>query len=199
MRIKGLGQVDPGGEHVVRVETGVDAQHLDEAADEQSRGDQQHQTDGGFGDDQPIVEEIAAAPAGHTTGAFAKRQRGIEARHAPRRDQSEEEAGQNGNRDGESQNGRVDGDLVEARQFLGHEPDQQVENPGGEENTERAAREREQQGFEQDLAHDGESAGADGGAQGHFGSAPGGARQHEAGDVGASDQEHQGHGREEDP
>ena len=108
--------------------------------------------------------------------------------------ESEEQAGEHGDRDTEREHGQVNLDVGLVRERIFRQRwDDDGERAIGEEHAENGSGEGEQQGLGQELADEAWAAGADGGANGEFMLAHRAAGQEKDGDVAASDGEQKGY------
>ena len=99
-----------------------------------------------------------------------------------------------------SSTGSVDGDPRLVRHVeLGHQRDDGANRAEGEQHTERAAGEREQDALGQELTQQPAAAGANRHPDGHLARPRGAARQLQVGDVGARDEEQERDRAEEQP
>ena len=110
-----------------------------------------------------------------------------------------EQRGHDRQRRGEQKHPRVKPDLVEARQRRRCECDERSRQPDREHQAEDAADRRQERRFGEQLANQAPAAGAEGAAHRDLALARHGARQHQAGDVGARDQQYEADGGEDDP
>ena len=100
-----------------------------------------------------------------------------------RRQQAEQQAGEDRHAEREGQHRAVDRDLPGARREAGGEGDQQIADEPADQEAERAAGDREQRALGQQLAGDAAAAGAERAAQRQLALAPDDPRQREVGDV----------------
>src|SRR6185436_6253573 len=84
----------------------------------------------------------------------------IEAAHAQRRHQPEDDAGHDGDRQREQEHLAVDGDVAEARDAARSEGADAFERPDREDQPERPASDRERHALSEQLADDAAAAGA---------------------------------------
>jgi hypothetical protein len=117
-----------------------------------------------------------------------------EARHA-----AEEKAGDDRETEREQEHRAVDRDRERIRRTAEAEPADHRDACIRKRESDRAARERKHQVFDEQLACDAQSAGTERGAHGHFLLPRRQTRQHEIGDVGARDQQHAGDQRLQKP
>ena len=112
--------------------------------------------------------------------------------------ESEEDAGEGGDGQGEEQHGQAERDLLIARQGeaagFGDGGGEQVGGPPGEQESERAAGRGEQYGFDEKLAHQAAASGAQCQAEGDLLLTAAGAAEEQVGDVGAGDEQQKGDG-----
>src|ERR1700759_4416500 len=100
----------------MRIETRIDMEDAHKTPDPASRANQQDQPDCGFGYYEPVMEIALTATAGHAASAIAQGERWVQARHPPRRENAEQQASQQREHGGESQDRAVDRNLFCTRQ-----------------------------------------------------------------------------------
>ena len=183
------------GENIVRIEAGTHLVEGDEGANEKRRADEQDQGQRDFADDQqraglPLAESSARAVA-----ALFQRRVQIGVRRGERREQAEENAGEQRDGEGEAEHAPIQADgravLADAGQACGTDGEQCSHAYKAESHAENAAGQGEQHTFSEQLAHDARAAGSQCGAYGELTFAAGGAHQQQIGDIGAGDQQHQ--------
>ena len=129
---------------------------------------------------------LSACPRGRRESSRAGRQAAQQRRHD----------GQGGR---EQQNPRVNPDLVQARQRRRRESHERARQPHGEHQAEDAAKHRQERRFGEQLPDEPSAAGAKRAANRDLALPPHGARQHQAGNVGAGNQEDESNGRKRHP
>ena len=97
----------------------------------------------------------------------------------------------------EAERKRIDPDFSDARNQVGAEGDQRAQRPLGQQQSDGAAKHREEHAFGDELAHHVAAARAEREARRDLSSSSGKAREQQVGDVRARDQEHARHGAEE--
>ena len=124
-----------------------------EAFQHQSASRQKDDRQGDLRHDQPgaralLVQPIAAAPR-----AFMQSQGERAAlRNSPGRPDSDQDAGNNCDHDGERQSGKIDPRLLETRYRRGTQSEDRIETPDREEHTGGRAEQREDSAFSQHLS-----------------------------------------------
>ncbi|MDQ3137822.1 MAG: hypothetical protein M3Q93_09600 [Gemmatimonadota bacterium] len=113
------------------------------------------------------------------------------------RGEAEQHAGHERHREREEHHGRIDADLIHARQIRRIDRDQRPHSPEREEQAQASAGQRQQHALGQELTHEPLPAGAKRGPDGDLLRAGRGARQQQIGDVGACDQEHEPDGAQQ--
>ena len=183
---------DLHGENVIRREAGRDGLETHVAADEEAGAGEEHEREGELGDDEEAAQAVARQTQAAAGGAAAagRFEGGIDVHsdRAPGGGDAEEEAGDDGDAEGEGENGAVDLDFLQTGDVAGVDGSYDVESPLGDEETGGAAHDGEEKALGEQLADDAQAAGAQGGTDGDFFFARGGAGEQEVGDVGAGDQ-----------
>ncbi len=101
---------DLHGQHVVRIEPGIDAHQRDEAADEERRADEQHHRERDLGDDEHAAHALPAGAGARAARAVLQRLREIGPRQLQRRDDAEEQAGDERQAGGGGEHAQVERD-----------------------------------------------------------------------------------------
>src|SRR5208282_1553400 len=175
-------------QHVVRIEARVHFPECAEAADHQSRGDQQYQRHRHFYHHKNALRAVtrtaAAAPA------FLERIVQIRTRRFQRRTQSKENPACQRYQQRKKQHTRIQPDLRRARKIYGQLSDCYFRAPPRQHQANRPTRESEQEAFRQKLAKQPSSAGSHGRSYREFTRAHRRPGQHQIGHVHASDQKH---------
>ena len=181
------GQADLREEHAARVEAGVDALELPEAAHQQARA--RHQHHGGReleGGERPARAQAVAARRPPALAQARLRLAGAAQGRQRTEHQGREDRG--GEREGER--AAVDRHLIEPRQ-LGADRPHEPHEPPRDERSEGAAEAGEQQALGEQLAEEPPRARAEGGADRELALAAHAAREDEVGDAGAGHQQQQ--------
>src|SRR5580700_2574773 len=133
----------------------------------------------------------------NAAGAFLQDLVEVGARGAESRDHAEEQTGENAEGGKVAADGVVHGELdpVGAADAGGGEIEP-ADAEYGEAKTGEAAKDAEEDAFDEELADDAPAGSAEGGADGHLALAGDGAAEHHVGDVGAGDEEHEADGGE---
>ena len=80
-------------EQIAVVESGVDALHADEAANEQRRADEQHERQRDFADDEAVAQALPASARARTAAArVAQRLVEVRSRRLKRRREAEQQS-----------------------------------------------------------------------------------------------------------
>ena len=115
-------------------------------------------------------------------------------------EEPEENAGEERDSEGEEEDAPVEADggpvFADAGQSGGGDGEERAHAGVAKDEAKNAARDREDDGFGEELADDTGAAGTHGGADGEFTLAAGGADEEEIGDVGAGDEEDEADGSE---
>ena len=178
------------GQHVVRIETGIDAVQRPQTADHQPRADQQHKRESHFANNQDVARRAAARIRVRPTESLFQPVIYIRTREAPGGRKPGDQTGGDGNREGESQNLRVETNRSGLRQLIAEECDDKRDAAMSHEQTERAARRREQHSLREHLLNHSPPTRTERRADGNFFAPPERLRQHEIRDVGAGDQKY---------
>ena len=184
----GARQIGAEGEHVVRVETGIHALQMIEAAHQQSRAAEQHQSERDFADHEHAAQRVAPEADGVAAAAFAKRRDQIGLRHVDRRRETEQDAGQSGDRDGEQHHRGIQRDLIRARQNGRVQVDQQARSRPREQEPKGGAERGEQHALGEKLADQPSASRAQCVADADFAPPRGRAREQQVRQIDAGDQ-----------
>ena len=175
-------------QQTVRIEAGVDALQFQEAAEHQARSDQQHEGKGHLGHHHEVAQQPCTAER-RIAAAGAQQRRDAGPRGADCRRQSEQRGRHQRRQRGEPQYGGIDSNSVQARQAGGRNGAQFVDAHPRQAQAKQRARECQQHGFRQRLAHQAPPTPAQRRADGQFPLAQRRAHQQQIGHVGASDQQ----------
>ena len=146
------------GEDVVRVEAGIDVAQGEEGADEQRGADEQDEGERDFADDEQGARFALAESGAGAVAAFLERGVEVGARGADGGEESEEDAGEQGDAEGEGEDTPIDADggsvFADAGDVAGAESQQRAHADVAEDETENAAGDGEQDAFGEQLADD---------------------------------------------
>src|SRR5215510_11526568 len=126
IRVSSFGQIDLDAQQFVGVYDRIDALQSNEAIEHQARADQQRHRNRHFADGQQISQPVT--PACRRGAAFLQRMLQVWPRRLQGRSQSEDQAGQYGERESEKQDAPVNIDLLQARQIFGAERDERLDS-----------------------------------------------------------------------
>ena len=179
------------GQHVVGIESRIDAPEFGEAANHQSGARQQDDGERHFHDHENPLGAMpgAARPAPSLLERFLK----IALRILERRGQAEQDSCQHGSGEHEQQHAPVEMDFLGSGQCLGQHLERPLQPPRGKEQTQAPAGQSEQDAFGQKLPNDAAAGRAQRGADGEFTGASRRARQQEIRHVHAGDEKNKTH------
>ena len=129
------------------------------------------------------------SPGGGTTAAFLQRFGQVGLATGEAWSETEEQAGADGDCEGEQKNGAVDVHLAQAGNGLRADTFHQVDGPVGKEDSERSAADRQHDTFRQALTEETRATGTNRDPNCHLPFACGGAGEEHGGEVGAGDEE----------
>ena len=139
------------GEDVVRVEAGVDVAQGEEGADEQGGSDEEDERERDFADDEQGAGFALAESGAGAVAAFLERRVEVGTRGADGGEQSEEDAGEQGDAEGEGEDAPIDADggsvFADAGDVAGAEGEQGAHAEIAENGTEDASGEWRAEGF----------------------------------------------------
>src|SRR5262245_21731857 len=147
LRVSSFRQIDSDAQQFAGVHDRIDALQPNEAIEHQARAYQQRHSNRHFADDQQIPQPVTSARRGG--GAFLQPMLQPWPRSLQRRRKSEDQAGQDGERESEKQDAPVDIDLLQARQIVGAERDERLDSQPRQAQTAGAAQRSDQQTFGQ--------------------------------------------------
>jgi len=179
------------------IEAGVDGDQLAQGAHQQPGADQQHDCQRHLRDD-----ERAAQPRGRYPCRRARRggvqvlDRGT--RTAQRRGQAKQHASGHGHERRHGEHREVEADVGDARHLGRRRSDEQVHTPAGQQGAGSPARQRQDHALDQRLADEPPARRAERGPNRQLPLARGRPGEHQVGDVGAGDEQHERHGAEDD-
>ena len=190
-------RIDVHHQHVSIVEARIDPHQLHEAADEQPRANQQHDRQRDFCDDQQAAQALATCTRGAGPSAVLERARQVGTRRLQRRNDPEEETGHQGRCHGRREHAQVEADRGDAREAGGQPGANRLDAEIREQDAERRATQGEHHPFDEQRAHQPPPARTERRPDSHLAAADRRPRQHQVGDVGARDQQHQRHRAEQ--
>ena len=176
-----------------RIEPNRRLQEIDERAQHQARGDERHDRQRDFRDDESALQRAAA----HHRGSGAARIERLTQRIAgeeQRGNQAEHDAGRNREPDRPEHDEAIDRDLGLPRQMDWTEPIEDAYTAACQQQPARAAEYREHEVLGQELPHEAEPRGAQRTADRELALARLGPRQHQVRDVDARDEQHEADG-----
>src|SRR5579872_2479707 len=189
------------GEHVVGVEARIYVAQRDEGANKQRCPDEQNHRQGDLTDDEQGTRLALAESRAGAVAAFLQRAVQVRTRGANRREDAENNAGEQRNAESEGKDAPIESDsgavFPHPRQVGRADGEQRTDAGIAEDRTKHATREREQNAFRQELAHDADGTGSHGGADGELPLSSRGAHEQEIRHVGARDQQDEADGSEE--
>ena len=183
------------GEDTAWFESRLDLLQPGEAREQQPDGDQQHERERDFGDEQAGSQ--TAAGSDRSASRFLQRFLHVHTRRLPRGQQADRQSGDERHGQREAERQRIDPDLDRARNEIGAKGDQRGKRPLRQQQAHRAAEDGEEHAFGDELADHVEPGRAEREARRDLPPPAGKAREHEVGDVRARNQEHTSHGAEE--
>ena len=185
-------------EHAVGVESRIDVLQAHEAANQETRADEQNQRQRHFRDDEPAENAPRPRPAA-VAAAFAKRLIDRARRHDRRHEAEDQARGEgDGHRHGEHR--QVERDLIESRHryAIGNERDQPAVKRKRQRQPGDAARGAEQQALAEQLREETPASRTERGADAELALAHRASRQEQIRHVHARNQQHQKNGTSQD-
>ena len=182
-----------------RREPGLHGTEGDEGPHHQSRGNQQDQRERDLQDHQRVPGPMPLAAAAGAASAPPQCRPDLRSAMPEDGDDAEQESGPNRDDQRESDDRGIDRDVAEPWQRRRPDQHEEPQRGEGEPKPQDAARERQDEAFDETLARDAAPAGAQRGANRELVLTSFGADQQQIGHVGARDQEHQANRREQDP
>ena len=116
----------------MRIESRLHFLETEEALDQQSRADQQHERERHFADEQEVARVCPPMPF-TAAPAFFKRAADVEFRGLQRGREPEENAGENRKTEREKRDAIIEPDLIEARPAFRQERQEHVHQPDAQE------------------------------------------------------------------
>src|SRR4051812_35063874 len=142
---------------MVGIEPGRDVLKTDEAADEKSRPDQQHEREGQLGNHQQAAQAVpGCAEATVRLGAPSTGLEGdvkVDIHRANGRSEAEHNSSQDGDAESEGQYAAINSDQIEARNIARVDRTDDVESPLGNQQSGRTTHQPEQHAFSQQLPY----------------------------------------------
>ncbi len=177
--------------HAGRIEPRAQAAQMHEGAHEEARADEQHDAHRHFADDQEAPR--APAPAtGHSARArFRERRVDVHAARVQRGHESEEQAGHEGGEQRDRQHRPIELHGIAHGKHGRAQLDEGAQSAPADDETERAAAEREQRALNQELPDDGTPPASERHARGNLPRARSRSREQQTGDVHAGNEQHQ--------
>src|SRR5712692_2609130 len=198
--IRGRGLIGTQGDaerqHFARIKSRIDAPEDSQAADHQARADEQDESQGHFNSDQNALGSVTFTA--RAAGAFLQRFNYVGPEHLQSGDETEDDAGQDGNSHSKEKHVRVEANFFDARQRIRQSGNDGAHTQFGQEEADGAASNTEQDALGQQLANHARSAGTEGGADGKFASAASRAGEEQVSHVGAGDEKHEADRPQED-
>ena len=198
LAVLGARKLQTQGQNAGRRKSRVSVVQRDEAADQQTRADEQHQRDRKLAHGERRAQPPSPDTLGPASAAFFQMHAGIAARRVQRREDADENAADQRCGGGVREHLRVDGDVGQARQRSRRKRSQQVHAPGGEHQSRGAAKQRDDQALGEQLAQQPRTAGAERGANRQLAVARRRARQQQVRDIRARDEQDERDGAEQD-
>ena len=184
------GQPHARGQHAIGVVARIHRDERREAAAEQGRADQQDDRERGF-DGEEHAAHARAGRADRARAAGLHRRGEIDARASERRRGARHDAREDRGEHRGAEEADVDANLLEAREIRGREHGHGGGQRDADDDAERAAEERDDEAFGEELTHQAAASRAERGAHRQLAAARAAAREEQIGEVGARDQQHQ--------
>lgn len=190
-----LGQRELQGHHARGLEAGIGGDDPGEAPRQQGRPRDHQQGHGHLAGHQDDADDPSGPAAGGPRRILLERIVQVGARRLEGRRQTEQQAGEERESEGEEEDGAVDADLRQHR--TGDRPsltrraqgEQRLDRPCSQQHAESASRESEEKALGEELRHDPRGACTQGRAEGHLAAPRRGARQLQIGQVDAGDEQ----------
>ena len=178
---------------MLRIESQPHLEQIPKTAQQQARGDHQHQRQREFRDHQHPARSRLLRGARRSAPFQPERMRQIQPACLPRGSQAEDDAGGHRGGQGEQQNGPVDRYVVEPRQAFRNHAQQESFRAEQNRQTSRSTQQRKQQALGQQLPHQPLARRSQRLANRHLASSGAGPRQQQIRHVHAPNQQHQSH------
>ena len=186
-------------QHVVGDHSRIGAFETAELTDHAGDAERQHECQCNLDDDEPIAHPAEDQGARRTATRCFRDVLRVRPRDHHGRRQAKDHGDDDAHGEQEPERGPVEPDFVRSRDFGGADPDEKVERPARDDNTGHAAREREQQTLDEELADEPSRTRAERGTRDDFVRARGGASEEQVGDVGARCGKHQSDSAHQQP
>ena len=196
--VAGQRRIDGEAEQMLAAESQIDVLQIVQRPRKQRGGDQHQQRERHLRDHQCLAQADVRAAGGDVTGVVLQGERELRRSGLPGGSQSEEDAGENGEPEGEGEHAQVRSGGERKVRGIGKQTEEGAAGPPGEENSDGAAGDRENEAFGNQLAHQQEAAGAHGKADRDLFLPADGAGEQQVGDIGAGDQQQQADDAEQD-
>ena len=184
---------------MVRVKPEIRSAGLAQALDAEAGADQQHERERDLADHQQAAQAVVGRRQARAASALLQRRVEIGPRGLQRRREPEDQAGGEGDQEGEPEGAGVDADRDPDGQIgMRHPSHQQVDRPIGDQHSKAPARAGQQQAFGEQLPDQPAAAGAHGESDGDFLLPAGGPGQEQVRHVGRHDQQHADADRQQD-
>ena len=193
VRIPRARQIDRHRQDVVDAIPGIDRHQLGEAPRDQTRAHEQHEGNGHFGDDERAARALTSA-RGVASAAFAEHRLHVESRRLNRREKSEQHADDARRHECDHEYAQVDANVVEPRNVLRAQCDEETRADSGEQDADDTARERQDDALDEQLAEQSPATGAEGRADRHLAASALGAGEQQARDVRTGNEQHEADG-----
>ncbi len=190
-------QLIAGDEHVLGLEAGVDGEHSAIAAQEDAGGCEEKQGDGDFRDDEAGAEPGVTGRSGAAARAVLQGVDDVGAGGSENGSDAAESAGGDGQNESKKDDGRIHGDGVDAGQGFRQKMQRGAYSDDCQAQADATAGKAQEQAGEHRLAEDGAGRSTQCDLHSVIAATADGADQQESGDVGAGDDEHDQHGKEE--
>ncbi len=186
------------GQQTIRAEAGVGVEHPDQRVKRHAATGQQRQGQRELDDDQRASQTVTPSEGGVAT--FLQGLDQVHARRLPGWRAACGNACHGARAQREEQDRKAERDLgFRWQRVRRKQRDDDLDEHDGEHDADSTAGCTEQQAFDQQLAHDGPRRRADGGPHGQFPLSHGATGQQQVGDVGAGNQQQEGHGAQQQP
>ena len=184
--------------HVVRIEAGVHAAQLGEAAQQQRRADDEPQRRGDLKDDERVARTRSRAPRGVAAGSVGNRRSPSAARRLERRPHADGDRNRREHRRGADENRPVESDVLGARQIRRQQRRERGDRPARGADSDEAAGGQHRHDFGDRLPDQASAAGAERRADRELALAGERARDEQIGEIRAADQQHDADRGEQD-
>ena len=182
------------GQDLIRLETEFDFQKARKRAQKESRPDEEKHGERHLGHDKGVTKSLPAATVSAAPAVLLEGRLHVETGDAPGRPQPEHDGREKRERNGKSENARVETHILylSERNRVLREEEKRAAGPRAKEETERSSYRGERDAFNEKLLNYPSTARAERCAQSQLASAADAARQEQAREVGARDQQDEG-------